>query len=48
MFEEQTAAGGGGDALPIRGQLGVDLSLADGQESARRVVLSLLPMGRAD
>jgi enamine deaminase RidA (YjgF/YER057c/UK114 family) len=38
---------GDADDLPIRGQLGAELTVAEGQESARLVALNLLAMARA-
>jgi enamine deaminase RidA (YjgF/YER057c/UK114 family) len=38
---------GDADGLPIRGQLGAELTVAEGQESARLVALNLLAMARA-
>jgi enamine deaminase RidA (YjgF/YER057c/UK114 family) len=35
------------DSLPITGQLGMDLTIAEGQASARLVALNLLAMARA-
>lgn len=39
--------GGATDTLPISGQLGVDLTVANGQASARLVAVNLLAMARA-
>jgi enamine deaminase RidA (YjgF/YER057c/UK114 family) len=38
---------GDADGLPVRGQLGAELTVADGQASARLVALNLLAMARA-
>jgi enamine deaminase RidA (YjgF/YER057c/UK114 family) len=38
---------GEGDSLPISGRLGADLTVAEGQASARLVALNLLAMARA-
>jgi enamine deaminase RidA (YjgF/YER057c/UK114 family) len=38
---------GDGDGLPISGQLGADLTIAEGQASARLVALNLLARARA-
>jgi enamine deaminase RidA (YjgF/YER057c/UK114 family) len=40
-------ADGPGDSVPIRGRLGRDLTVAEGQASARLVALNLLAMARA-
>ncbi|MGH2797518.1 MAG: RidA family protein [Thermoleophilaceae bacterium] len=46
-YGTQPDAGGEADMLPIRGQLGVDLTVAEGQASARLVALNLLAMARS-
>jgi enamine deaminase RidA (YjgF/YER057c/UK114 family) len=38
---------GGGDTLPIRGRLGDELTVVEGQASARLVAINLLAMARA-
>jgi len=46
-YGTQPDPNGEGDSLPISGQLGADVSIADGQASARLVALNLLAMARA-
>ena len=46
-YGTQPDAGGEADNLPISGQLGVDLTVTEGQASARLVAVNLLAMARA-
>jgi enamine deaminase RidA (YjgF/YER057c/UK114 family) len=46
-YGTQPDEGGEADTLPISGRLGVDLSVAEGQASARLVAVNLLAMARA-
>ena len=46
-YGTQPDSDGEADTLPITGRLGVDLTIADGQASARLVALNLLAMARA-
>lgn len=45
-YGTQPEEGGEADRLPIRGQLGAELTVDDGRESARLVALNLLAMAR--